>query len=256
MTKLDLEALKEKARTLRRHIIAPLFFLISSAIVGPSFAQDGPIPFQLLKGEDRQKVREVVDHASLYREVKGVPFKSRRGVYEYFLDHPDFGASVARALGLAKYRVIKEGDGRYFMDDARGVKGHFQVLYADPKKRVFFAQGIYEKKLMPRIVGRMVIVLEFEHHLDGGGQSYVEHRLYGYLRVDNFLIDLAMRVIRPFVGGTLDRKTGRTLRVAREVINQAYDDFDAFYRRLEESPEIPQDQLQDFRRAVISNRAP
>lgn len=256
MTRLDLEAWKEKARAWRRHITIPLFFLISSSIFGPSFAQDDSVPLQLLKEEDRQKVREVIDHASFYREVKGVPFKSRKEVYEYFLDHPDFGASVARALGLAKYRIIKEGDGRYFMDDARGVKGHFQVLYAAPKKRVFFAQGTYEKKLMPRIAGRMVIVLEFEHHLDREGHSYVEQHLYGYLRVDNLLLDLLIKAIRPFVGGTLDRKTARTLHVARAVIDQAYDDFNAFYRRLEESPEIPQDQLQDFRRAVIPNGAP
>ena len=236
-----------------KRLLSPLLLLISSAISGPSFAQDGLVPFQLLKEEDRQRVREVVEHASLYREVKGVPFKSRKEVYEYFLDHPDFGASVARALGLAKYRVIKEGDGRYFMDDARGAKGHFQVLYTDPKKRVFFAQGTYEKKLVPKIVGRMVIVLEFEHRLDGEGQSYVENRLYGYLRVDNPLLDLLIKVIRPFVGGTLDRKTTRTFRVVQEVSAQAYSDFAAFYRRLEESPEIPKDQLRDFRRAVISN---
>lgn len=66
---------------------------------------DGNVPFERIPPPVQDRLRDVMDHAVFQRAVQDLTFRSHEPVFQYFLDHPDFAAAVARALGVAPYRV-------------------------------------------------------------------------------------------------------------------------------------------------------
>jgi len=170
--------------------------------------------------------------------VHSLTFRSHEPVFLYFLDHPDFAAAVARALKVAQYRVEPRTDGTYWGDDTRGAKGIFEVVYADPHKRVVHAQGTYDTKWLPTVYARLVLVLDFEHRHEADGQSRVTSDLKGYLRVDNPFLNVLARLVGPIVGSAVDRKVARTFGIAAKVSEQAYDDPEGFLQVLREAADI------------------
>lgn len=204
---------------------------------------DGRIPFERIPLPDRARVQDVVDHAVFERTVRGLTFRSHEAVFLYFLEHPDFAAAVARALKVAQYRVDQRSETTYWGDDARGAKGLLEVVYADARKRVVYAQGTYDTSWLPTIRGRIVLLLEFEHRRRPDGYTYVTNDVTGYLRVDNAFLDLLARLVGPIVVGAVDRKVARSVGIAAKVSERAYDDPMGFLHALQQSAEIDRKHL-------------
>ena len=221
-------------------------------------AENGLVPFSRLTSDDRQALEEVVSGPTLSREVKEVKFRSRKEVYEYLLNHPDFAAAVARAFGLSEYQIVKDakvvrasGDS-YWGTDGRGATGHFRVVYADEKKRVFFLDGTLNKNWLPTIFARSVMVLIFDHKADREG-SYVENDLYGYIKIDNTLVAYLAKLLRPIIGSMAHEKIKHILSVGATVSEVAYRDPAGFLKKLEESPELPRKECDEFRQTLHVN---
>ena len=239
---------------------ASLFTVLLAWMAGLSLAasENGLVPFSRLTRDDRQALEEVVRGPTLSREVKGVKFRSRKEVYEYLLNHPDFAAAVARAFGLSEYQIVKDvevvrasGDS-YWGTDGTGVTGHFRVVYADEKKRVFFLDGTLNKKWLPTIFARSVMVLIFEYKANGEG-SYVENDLYGYIKIDNTFVAYLVKLLQPIIGSMAHEKIKHILSVGATVSELAYRDPAGFLRKLEESPGLPRQELDGFRRIIYVN---
>lgn len=199
---------------------------------------DGRVPLDRVYAAQQERLKDVIDGAAFHRTVQGLTFRSHEPVFLYLVDHPDFAAAAARALGVAKYRLEQQPDGTYWGDDARGARGIVEVVYADPRKRVLHAQGTYDTKWLPTIYARIVLILEFEHRNGPDGQTRVTNDLTGYLRVDNPFVDVLARLVGPIVGGAVDRKVARTFGVAGKVSERAYDDPAGFLQVLRNAPDV------------------
>lgn len=239
---------------------ASVFALFLAWTVGFSLADSGNglVPFSRLTSDDRRALEQIVRAPTLSREVKGLKFWSRKEVYEYLLDHPDFAAAVARAFGLSEYQIVKDvkvvrasGDS-YWGTDGTGATGHFRVVYADENKRVFLLDGTLNKKWLPTISARSVMVLIFEHKADGVG-SYVENDLYGYIRIDNTFVAYLAKLLRPIIGNMAHEKIKHILSVGATVSEMTYRDPAGFLKKLEESPELPRQEFDEFRRTLHGN---
>ena len=204
---------------------------------------DGRVPFDRLSPPVQERLRDVTEHAVFEHTVRGLTFRSHESVFLYFLEHPDFAAAVARALGVAHYQVAARPDGTYWGDDARGAQGLIEVVYADPHKRVVLAQGTYDTKWLPTIRARVVLVLEFEHHTAADGRTYVINDVTGYLRVDNRFLDALARLVGPIVVGAVDRKVARTCGIAAKVSERAYDDPEGLLEDLRKDPDVDRQHL-------------
>lgn len=236
------------------------FAVLLAWMVGLSLAasENALVPFSRLTSDDRQALAEIVRTPTLSREVRGLKFWSRKEVYEYLLNHPDFAAAVARAFGLSEYQVVKDakvlrasGDS-YWGTDGTGATGHFRVVYADEKKRVFFLDGTLNKKWLPTISARSVMVLIFEHKASGEG-SYVENDLYAYIKIDNTFVAYLVKLLRPIIGSMAHEKIEHILSVGATVSEMAYRDPAGFLKKLEESPELPRKEFDEFRRTLYVN---
>ncbi len=199
---------------------------------------DGRVPFDRLPAAQQERLKDVMDGAAFHRTVQGLTFRSHEPVFLYLVDHPDFAAAAARALGVAKYRLEQRQDDTYWGDDARGAKGTVEMMYADSRKRVIHAQGTYDDKWLPTIYARIVLILEFEHRNGPDGQTRVISDLTGYFRVDNTFVGVLARLVGPIVGGAVDRKVARTFGVAGKVSERAYDDPAGFLQILRSAPDV------------------
>jgi len=217
-------------------------FLLAAASLGVAAAGaavgDGRVPFDRIAPPTQERLKDVMDGAAFQRTVQGLTFRSREPVFVYLLDHPVFATAVARALRVAEYRAEQLPDGTYWGDDARGAKGIIDIVYADPRKRVIYARGTYDRKWLPTIHARLVLILEFEHTTGADGQPRATNDLTGYLRVDDPILGALARLVGPLVGGAVDRKVARTFGVAGRVSERAYDDPAGFLQALQGHPDV------------------
>ena len=230
--------------------------ILISAFMAPAWAGVNPreqrleIPWGALDPAAQQRLRDVTDHAIFFRDVLGTTIRGQRAIFDFFVEHPDFAATAGRILGIVKYRVVKQREGLYWGDDAHGATGTFELLHAEQGKRIYLAKGTFEKRFLPIIHGRIVLVLVSQHIPDQIGESHVITDVRGYLRIDNrFLASLA-RIARPVVGPVVDKKVLRTFIAASKLTERVSHDPAGLYRTLAASRQIGKAELQEFRKVL------
>jgi hypothetical protein len=123
------------------------------------------VPTSGLPAPARAHAEAVLAGAVFAQRITGIRFPSQESVYRFLLDHPDFAASLVRALRLGEYRITPSEEG-YWGDDARGATGTIRLLHADEQRRLFHLDGRYERRWWPTIDGQILVLLEFRHEPD------------------------------------------------------------------------------------------
>lgn len=213
------------------------------------------IPWERLDEASFQLTREVVGQALVFRHVDGIAFRSRKEVFDFLLEHPDFAADLARALREGKYRVRRTADG-FEADDGRGARGLLKPLYAEGDRRVFYLEGRWDPPLLPSIVGRLVLVMDTAYTEAPDGEHYAEMRVAGYLRVDNALAEVLVAVARGLSEVAVERKVRRFFRHVARVSQRAYDDPEGLAEEITRHPDLAVHRVAEFRRVLLARRLP
>jgi len=218
------------------------------------------IPMGNLPETARARAETVLGGSVFGQRVTGIRYRSREAVFQFLLDHPDFAASIARALKLGEYRVTPLEDG-YWGDDNRGAQGTIRVLHADGGRRLFHLEGRYDPRGLPAIAGQLLVLLEFRHAEDGEGGSVVDSSLTGHVRIDTPVVGVIAQVVgalsRPLVERAVERKVRRFFRTAARVSRWAHDEPEQLVAALDGHPEIPQGPtLAAFRQILLADRPP
>lgn len=218
------------------------------------------IPVEKLSKAARDRAEGVVAQSLFAQQVTGIRYRSREAVFEFLLDHPDFAASVARALHLGQYRVTALGDG-YWGDDGRGARGMIRVLYAEPGQRLYHLEGRYESHGLPTIEGQLLVRFEFRHEEDGDGGSVMDSSLTGHLRIDTPFVGALARVAatlsRPLIEHAVERKVRRFFNTVARLSRWAYDEPEQVDAALDGHPDVPPGPtLAAFRDILLAGRPP
>lgn len=208
----------------------------------------------------RADAESVLARALFAQRVTGIRYRSREAVFRFLLDHPDFAASIVRALRLGEYRVVPTEDG-FWGDDNRGATGTIRILHADEGRRLYHLQGRYETRLLPALQGRLLVLLEFRHETDAEGVSVVESSLTGHLALDSLAAGAIAQTVgalaRPLVERAVERKVHRFFRTVARVSRWAYDQPDQLAVFLDGHPEIPASPaLAAFRALLLEGHPP
>ncbi len=221
-----------------------------------------PLPMSTaeLAGPARARAETVLARSIFAQQVTGIRFPSREAVYRFLLDHPDFAASVARALRVGEYRVTPVEDA-YRGDDNRGASGMIRVLYADDSRRLYYLEGRYERPLLPTIEGQILVLLDFRHEPDERGGTVVEQNLTGHVRIDTPLVGALAQVVgaltRPLVEAAVERKVRRFFSTIARVSRWAYEEPEQFAAALDGHPEVEAGPtLTAFRAILLEGRPP
>lgn len=213
------------------------------------------IPLAALTPQALALVSDVIGHAVLSHRVAGITYRSRKAVFEFLIERPEFAAAVAKALRVGEYQIARTPDG-YRGDDLRGARGLIRILYSDETRRIYYLEGSYSHRLLPTINGRILIVAETRHHTSAGGESYAETDLTGYLRLDSAITELLATITRPIAEAAVDQKVKRLFRTIARVSQQAHDDPEGFFETLIRHPDLEQETLRSFRDALLAHRLP
>lgn len=218
-------------------------------------ARHAEIPWAQLSPDAYTRVRDVVRDATLSHQMRGITFRSRKAVFEYLLDHPDFAADLTRALRQGKYRVRRVGDA-YETDDGHGARGLLTPVFADGGRRLFHLAGRFESAMLPTLKGQLVVLLDAEHVDGPDGVTYCEMRFAGHLRLESAAADLVVSVMQRLGSVELDRKVGRFFRHVAVVSRRAYDDPEGLADELARWPGLPADRVAEMRALLLAGLPP
>jgi hypothetical protein len=195
------------------------------------------------------RLERLAEAASVATRVETEPFLTRRDVFEYLLDHPEFATHVTRTLRLARYRIWRTPDGM-FLDDGWGATGHFAVIHAAAGQRVMYARGAYRQMLLPTINGEAVAMIEYEITPAGDGLDIVHATVSGFVKLESSVLDLATKIAGPIAQRKADLEARRLMRTFARVSRAIEDNPADVYDRLRQRPDVPERQLQEFGRLL------
>jgi hypothetical protein len=218
------------------------------------------VPATELSEAARARAESVLARSAFAQRVTGIRFTSREDVYRFLLDHPDFAASVARALHVGEYRVFARDDD-YWGDDNRGATGVIRVLFADEHSRLYHLEGRYEQRWLPTVEARLLVLLEFRHESDEAGGTIVEQSLTGHVRIDTPMVGGLAQALgalsRPLVERAVERKVRRFFRTVARVTRWAHDEPEQLAAALDGHPEVEAGATAAaFRALLLTGRPP
>jgi hypothetical protein len=194
----------------------------------------------------RARLDAVTRNPSVAARAEGQPFVGRREVFEFLLDHPDFATHVTRALRLARYRIWRTDDGM-FVDDGWGATGQVFVVHATSGRRVLYARGGFQAKLLPAIHGEAVVTIDYDVQPAGDGRDLFSAAISSQLRIDGFLGDLVATLANSVATEKAERESRRLVRVFARVLQAIDETPAALYASLLERPDVPRRELEQFR---------
>jgi hypothetical protein len=207
----------------------------SDLIHGPTVLPEAP----------RAVVEDVAARASVSMRAESEPFLTRRAVFEFLLDHPDFATHLTRALKVGRYRIWRTDEG-LFLDDGWGATGRLAVLHRTAGTRVMYAKGQYEALLVPRIRGEAVVVIEYGFRAVGGGLDLVSAAITSYVTLESRALALAAKLASGAAARKADAEARKLLRSFARVSRAIDADPHAVVTRLRERPDVPSRELREF----------
>jgi hypothetical protein len=213
------------------------------------------LPWDRLDEADYALVLDVVREAVVAQQVRDIAFRSRKAVFDFLIEHPDFAADLARMLREGRYRLRRIGEA-YEAEDGRGVRGRLRQLAVDGDRRLFYLEGRYDPPALPTLTGRLVLLLETEHTEGPDGITYCDMRVTGFLALDQTLPAVVVRVARSFSEAQVDRRVRRFFRHVAAVSRRAYDDPEGLADDMERRPGLDRDRVDRFRAILLEGRLP
>jgi hypothetical protein len=202
-----------------------------------------------IPADERARLERVAEEASVSTRVETEPFVTRREVFEYLLDHPEFATHVTRTLRLARYRIWRTPEGM-FLDDGWGATGHFSVVHAAAGRRVMYARGAYRNTLLPTINGEAVAMIQYEVTPAGEGRDLVHATVSGFVKLDSGILSFATKMAGPLAQRKADLEARRLMKTFARVSRAIEESPADVYERLRQRPDVPVRELAEFGRLL------
>jgi hypothetical protein len=232
-----------------RRIVASAALLLS--VVAVVAAAGAALPPNLPASE-RARLEAIAQAAAVSTRVEAVPFMARPDVFEYLLDHPEFATRVTRVLKVARYRIWREADGLH-LDDGWGAVGRFDIVQATDGRRVMYARGVYQKRLLPDIRGEAVVMIEYAVRPGPPGKSLIAATVTGFVKLDSGFLSAVTKLVTPIARAKAEREARGLVKVFAKVSRAADEQPVALCQDLAREPDVSPQELAEFRRLLNVN---
>ena len=221
-------------RTNRRRLLQALFVLLLLArLPVPAWCREpsfDPADYEKVPSEYREAVRTVTRFPTIHKVSPVSPFASSIHAYEFLLADLQLASKVARAAGISQYIVEKKSEG-LAVTDGEGMEGTLYQVYAAPGRRLYYAEGTYNARMLPELSGKGVMEITF--HLTDDGK--VENRVEVWLKLDSKVFGLLGKMLFPIVGKLVKGKTGTLGAAAKKLSELLHSEPGALYDKLRKS---------------------
>jgi hypothetical protein len=154
------------------------------------------LPLDDMPAAVRDKVRQVVDHPTLYAHGPAETFPCDPAVYHWYLDHPDRAVAAWRKLGAQCVEITDRGDGRFGWSDGGDSDVHWDTVYKGDELRVWHAEGqVKASPLVPTVPFQALVVLRHVSSKDEKGRTVVRQQADLVLHTDSRSALVAARVL-------------------------------------------------------------
>jgi hypothetical protein len=233
-----------------RRFIALLLLGLALATSSVRAASVVTLPMEMA-ADERARLERLAEAAAVSARVDTEPFLTRREIFDYLLDHPDFASHVTRTLRLGRYKIWKTPEGMY-LDDGWGATGHFTVIHTAARQRVMYARGAYRQAVLPAINGEAVVMIEYAATPAGDGRDRVRATVSGFVKLDSATLTMAMKVAAPIAQKKADLEARRLMRTFARVSRVIDENPMDVYERLRQRPDVPARELEEFGRLLRS----
>ena len=235
----------------RRRPIQALVLAGTSLLLLASALPSRPAPTlpAEIPAAERSRLQQVAEQATVATRADGEPFVTRRDVFEYLLDHPEFATHVTRALKLARYKIWRGPEGLW-LDDGWGATGHFTVVYAAGGTRVMYARGQYKQWFLPAINGQAVVVIEYGVQPATDDRSLITATVTGFVKLDSRVLEFAGRLVGPIAAAKAEKEARLLVRVFARASRAIDSDPAGVAELLRQRPDVPQRELEEFQKLL------
>jgi hypothetical protein len=219
-------------------------------VVSPVAAgREAPTLPSEIPADTRQRLAPVTERASLASHVDGEPFRARRDIFEYLLDHPEFTTHLTRTLKVARYRVWTVPGG-FGLDDGWGTVGTFEVVYGAPGIRVMHAKGEYQQRMLPHIRGQAIITIRYAATPSSDGKATIAAAVDSHIKLENKMLAAAGLLARTVAHAKAEKEGTRLVRMFARTTHAIEENPAAVWGALRERPDVPRRELEEFRRLL------
>lgn len=237
---------------MQRHcLIAVLVIATVVTLTTPAFARRlvPTLPADIPAGV-RARLAAVTDDAALKTRIEGKSFVSRRDIFEYLLDHPEFATHVTRALKVARYRIWRTSSG-LMLDDGWGAVGALEVVHKAPGMRVMYLKGQYQHSILPNIRGQAVVTVEWTTTPAPAGKDVVVPTVGAYVKLDSRMLSAASGLANSVASAKAEKEANRLVRVFEKTTRALEENPGAVLEALRQRADTPRRELDEFSRLLL-----
>jgi hypothetical protein len=179
---------------MRNLLLSLLAFTLQAQV--PTFLDQLPLSAQV-------EAQDIVKRADFVFDTRTQPKQVRLATMEKLFDHPILGAAMWRHCQFVPgFYAFLHADGRWSIDDTRGLRGTLRLIYHRPGHRVYLVQGRAEQGRLktPFPVGaRMLTSYRYWE-----GKNGFESHLQTWTALDSALLGVLARPFRGYIRGRQD----------------------------------------------------
>ena len=205
------------------------------------------IDYESLKSEKKDKVRTIVENNTVIRTLKDIKFEVKESILLFMFDHPIFLSATLRAMKIGNY-VINPGENEtYTFDDNSGLTGSYEEVFSDANQRYYYGSGKYDGLLI-NLIGNGLVLTKFRTTDETDNLVFMDAKVYA--KIDNLVIGVLMKILKPIVIPLIDRKIKKLIGKVQELKKEITDNPEQIYKILKESGYENQEELEEFKRII------
>ena len=122
------------------------------------------------------RLQPIIEDYTTANKVGPVLTPLQESVYVYLLDRPPVAAALVNRLELGLYKAETRGPGRYWGNDGEGTEGLVELVYQDPRHRLYYLEGSHHSTLLPHVTGKRTVTRKLMRGVDAVTQLGLEMR--------------------------------------------------------------------------------
>lgn len=190
-------------------LLLPLALLVwsmpSQAGLGRRIDPAQVLPLEQVPAGYRESVVEVIRDHTFHRQGSPESFPCHSGLYLSLLNEPVLTLALWKDLSSSSVQLQRIGADRYQGTDGVGTTATWDYVLRSPRLHVLLASLSYSgPRSNAHIDARIVLIVHAGYFREVNGESYVQHDVEAFVKVDSKGWKTLARTLRPVVDRVLE----------------------------------------------------
>jgi hypothetical protein len=198
------------------------------------------IPWKALDEKNRDRIGDVVDHATVVHRSPSEVFVCKPDLYLLLLHEPVMTLELWKALGGTNATLECIGPGQFQGADGHVSSGKWEFAYRSPELNVIYADGQYRGPLLGNTLEtRSVLMLRTAYFQERDGKSYIKHQLDGFVKAESGNLKPLAKALKPIFQKNVESTMQESMWFVSLMCRYAQHDPHAVARIVQQSDKIP-----------------